>query len=414
MLPLAHHAPLLEAQFHTADVAHEHEAHLHGGQGAFYLAAPLHHGPLAPETLAANRNFTIAGWLHAAAPLPAPLPALEEPLQGADGGSGASSGSVALAPPSARRLQTAPRELLLSASGAEIAHALAALGVERELAGHSGALAAENRLVRVVLCGVVKAALALNEAAWTFSTELHERGDGGGGSSGGGSVVVADVEREWCAAKAAALRLLEEELGSFDAVTARDGGSPLATHAHVLADWRAFEAFLDAKVHSREERRSAWERAERLKVAHARALLPPAGMLSALLAASMAVAPRHPETGDIMSQGGGPPAAAAGGGAAAFTSTAGLLGSLQVPRAAAGAASGAASGAAASADAVTGHALGDVLIHVDHCASAEVPQKLQVLLVDTIAALAAGCVHTEGVKRVSAAVAEAQKRRELQ
>ena len=123
---------------------------------------------------------------------------------------------------------------------------------------------------------------------------------------------------------------------------AGNGGGPRA-HTLALKYWEKFVAFLDGKVHSREARREAWERAELVKEKHTLAILPPSGMLNAILKMSLRVAPRHPTTPDILSQGGGE---------------------------------------------VTGKGVGDALIHTDHCVSEEVPQELQKLLTGTIEVLA--------------------------
>ena len=268
------------------------------------------------------------------------------------------------------------REPLSLASAPEISHALQALGVSHELADSSAALACEAPYVRAVLCGVVHASLALNEAAWKFSQELHQRG-----AEAGEGAVVPHVEGEWAAAKASALHQLETGLALYDASVKATGGaegSGLDGHELTLAAWRAFEAFLDAKVHCREARREAWERAERLKLAHAAAVLPPAGMFAAVLKASMLQMPRHPDAASIVSQGGG----GGGGGGGA-----GVLGVLP--------------------SGLLGGPLGDPLIHVDHCASEDLPKELDRLLVHTIRALAAVTPASPTLARVQSALASA-------
>ena len=265
------------------------------------------------------------------------------------------------------------REPLSLATAPEISHALQALGVTHELAESSAALACEAPYVRAVLCGVVHAALALNEAAWKYSQELHQRG-----AEAGEGAVVPHVEGEWAAAKASALHELETGLALYDASARAAGGAEGSApdgHEQALAAWRAFEAFLDAKVHCREARREAWERAERLKLAHAAAVLPPAGMFAAVLKASMLQMPRHPDAASIVSQGGG---GGGGGGADA----------LGVPH-----------------SSLLGGPLGDPLIHVDHCASEDLPRELDALLVNTIRALAAVTPASPTLARVHIALA---------
>ena len=258
-----------------------------------------------------------------------------------------------------------PREELVMASVQEISHALSSLGMSRVFALDTAHLACATPQAKALLVGTVKAALSLNQAAWAVSNELHERQLE--------EAVVSEAEGHWAAAKAAALEQLQAELSLLVDLPVLD----TTLTASVLQHWAEFEAFLDGKVHDREERRVAWERSERLRREHAAAVLPPSSMLSALLRASLMVAPRHPQQEDIVSSGGGPPPVP--------HTHAQLLASLTAIQAAPSASASASSGGAAVA---TGAEVGDALIHVDHCASPQVPQRLQQLLYQVIHILA--------------------------
>jgi hypothetical protein len=260
-----------------------------------------------------------------------------------------------------------PREELVMASVQEISHALSSLGMSRVFALDTAHLACATPQAKALLVGTVKAALSLNQAAWAVSNELHEKQLE--------EAVVSEAEGHWAAAKAAALQQLQAELSLLVDLPVLD----TTLTASVLKHWAEFEAFLDGKVHDREERRVAWERSERLKREHAAAVLPPSSMLSALLRASLMVAPRHPELQDIVSSGGAPPQVP--------HTHAQLLASLTaiqtMPSASASASASCGGGAVA-----TGAEAGDALIHVDHCASPQVPQRLQQLLYQVIHILA--------------------------
>jgi hypothetical protein len=261
------------------------------------------------------------------------------------------------------------KDPILLATPEELTHALAALGLGKDLTNPAVALVTEEPHLRSALCGVVRAALALNEDAWRVSQELHDKDM----QEGAGQRSTAEVvEREWSAAKGAVLASLEEELMLFDATLEASHRELKSTHEKIRSAFASFCAFLDSKVHEREARRDAWERSERLKKEHAAAILPPHGMLAAVLRGA---APRHPSQSAILSSGGGPEEE--GGGALGMPL-------LSISQMAAGGTSGLLSALSHPAE------FGDKLIHVDHCASADLPKMLHELLSATVKAIAEG------------------------